>query len=464
MTPPPDNSKFWGAFEEAGSMIPPHNLASLAAVIRKANHEVKIIDPLPAKLTSEDLIEIIKKENPDFIGISATSRLIISTFKFMDLVKNMNPNIKTVLGGAHITALPEETMEKCKSIDFGVLQEGEITILELMESDAKYDKLIKIDGIIFRHNGKLIKTKPREYIKNLDELPFPAYDLLENVDKYYKPAITNYKRSPTFSIITSRGCFGKCAFCSKAIYGSTCRFFSADYVIRLIKFLIKKYKIKDICFYEDNFLLSRKRVEEICNRIIKEKIDITWSCDARVDQVNYNILKLMKKSGCWEIMYGIESGSQRILDILKKNISLDQIKKAVYMAKKAGINARGFFMIGLPGETEEDIKKTLKFMLELPLDEMYLNYFTPVPGAPLYENYQEYGIFNNPEHFKFYEPNFIPKDLSKDILKKYYKIAYRKFYLRPKQIFFYAKRLLSPKNTLEVIKGFKGFLNVLKGK
>ena len=437
------DEKVWGELEEAGSVLPPYGLALLAAVLRKNKVSVKILDAQALKLDYKETVNRILKENPKFLGLTATTSLIENAAEIARLVKAENKKIIILIGGAHISAIPKECMKEFPDFDVGIVGEGEESIVEIVKSKS----LSKIKGLVYRNKGKIILNQARELIKELDKLPMPAWDLLPDLNKYYRAAVTNYKRLPSTSLITSRGCAGQCVFCAKDIFGKFCRFHSAEYVVKMIEYLRKRYGIKDISFYDDNFLLSRKRVIDFCNLVIKKKIDITWCCDTRIDIVNKEILKLMKKAGCWQVVYGIESGSQKILDNLHKNITLKQIEDAVKWSKDAGLEVRAFFIIGNPGETKETILETINFMKKLPLDDFFLSYFTIFPGSPISRIAEKYGKVR--QGYKYKDKiniNFIPNGLTEQELRKYYKKAFREFYLRPRQIMKYAWKMRDVKN------------------
>ena len=217
-----------------------------------------------------------------------------------------------------------------------------------------------VRGIAYRPDAscrELILTPPREPIEDLDSIPFPAWDLLPDLAKSYCPPAHTVKRFPASLIMTSRGCPGKCTFCDNKVFGRSVRTHSADYVVRLIRHLQQQYGIRELQIRDDNFLASKQRAVELCQRLIDEKIDLAWSCAGRVDMITPDMLQLMKRAGCWQIWYGIESGSNRVLKAIRKNTTCERIEAAVRSTKRAGISPCGFFMIGLPTETEDDIEE-----------------------------------------------------------------------------------------------------------
>lgn len=227
-------------------------------------------------------------------------------------------------------------------------------------------------------------------------------------------------------------------------------------MITMIKDLVNRYSVKDISFYDDNFLAFPKRISKICEMIIDEKLDITWSCDSRIDNIkSLDQLKMIKEAGCWQICYGIESGNQAILDEVKKNIRIERIRQVVEWTAKTGIHVKGFFMMGLPLETEETIKETIKFAKELPLINAHVTFVTPFPGSELYRTAHRYGVFNNDwSKMNMWAPVFIPYAVTEELLQKSKRKFFRAFYLRPRIIYAHLRMIKQPQQLLSLINGF----------
>jgi radical SAM superfamily enzyme YgiQ (UPF0313 family) len=267
-------------------------------------------------------------------------------------------------------------------------------------------------------------------------------------------------RFPAASIVTSRGCPNRCIFCDRSVFGNHCRAFSAEYIITWIKELVHRYGIKELLIEDDTFVLFKPRLVEICEGIIREGIDLSWSCLGRVDMITPEILKLMHRAGCWEIGYGIESGAQHILDLEKKKINLAQVEQTVAWTKEEGILAKGFFMIGHPLENEETIIKTIDFAKKIPLDDISVMMLTPFPGSELYKIAHQYGVFNNDwSKMNLLQPVFIPRGLDEELLNTCTRKMLREFYLRPRIIFGYLLRMVKHPGTIfRILKGFNAFL------
>jgi radical SAM superfamily enzyme YgiQ (UPF0313 family) len=397
---------------------PPQGLCHLAAVLREKEYEVEILDAEVFDYTDAEVLERVKEYSPDYIGITSTIVTIYTAARYVKLFKEHFENdVKVILGGPQITASPEDTMKLFPQLDVGVLGEGEITIVELLEAFENGKTLEDINGLIFVKNGRFIKTPKGGFIKNLDSLPMPAWDLLPNIATHYRTSEITCKKLPAFQITTSRGCPYKCTFCDRSVFGNRWRGFSAEYVIEMIKELVNKYGIRDINFSDDEFLINRKRLEKICHFLINEGIDLSWSAVGRADSVRSDLLKLMKEAGCHQISIGIESGSQKILDIIKKATTIEVIERCVEWTKEAGIEVKGSFMIGCPLETKETIKETFDLIERLDIDYISMSAFTPLPGTEIYKTATNYGSFDNDwKKMNLWQPVFIPTGLTKDYL------------------------------------------------
>jgi len=456
INPPLTMEERYGVLAKAGSKLPPLGLCNLAAVVREAEVDVTIIDAPASEYDIKETFEIIEDYNPDLIGITAVTISINNAAQLAKYIKKRRPQSSIILGGPHVTAIPKETLKRLPEFDIAVVGEGEETFLELVHKWDRPKDLKKIKGLAFRANGEVILSPPRPFIDNLDRLPLPGWDLLPDFPRLYSQSAMRSYRYPSTSLITSRGCYGKCTFCDNSVFGRKIRFHSAEYVIKMIKHLIDRYGIKEISFYDDNFIVFANRISKICKMIIDERLDITWSCDARVDTVKSpETLKMLEEAGCWEICYGIETGVQKILDEEKKNISIEQIRQVVDWTAQAGLQVKGFFMMGHPLETEETMKETIKFAKELPLTDAHVTFVTPFPGSELYKTAHNYGTFHNDwRKMNMWTPVFVPRGLSEEILRKYRNKFFREFYLRPRIILAYLKNVKQPRQLLSLVKGF----------
>ena len=456
INPPLSMKERYGLLASAGSNLPPMGLCNLASVARSEGLNISIIDAPALGINIEETFEKIKTCNPDIIGITAVTVSINNAAQLARYIKARKFESPIILGGPHVTAIPEETLNRFPEFDIAVIGEGEETFLELIKNYNGLQNLERINGLAFRRDGKIFITNPRPFIKNLDNLPLPAWDLLPDFPARYSQSAMRSYRFPSACLITSRGCYGKCTFCDTSGFGGSIRKNSAEYVITMIRQLIDRYGIKDIAFYDDNFAAFPTRISKICETIINEKLDLTWSCDARIDSIrSLDTLKILKESGCWQICYGIESGNQKILEEIKKNISIDQIRQVVEWTAKAGIKVKGFFMLGHPLETEETMKESIKFAKKLPLTNAHVTFVTPLPGSELFRTANKYGKFNSDwNKMNMWTPVFVPNGLTEEILQKYKKKFFKEFYLRPRIILAYLSLIKQPKQLFKLIGGF----------
>ena len=444
----------------------PLSLAYIAASLIKEGHKVKIFDG-QINFSLDDnykkLKSLIKKYKPDVIGITVTTSVLHQANVTAELIKKINPKIKTILGGVHITALPKETMQDNINIDYGVFGEGEETVTELVTAIMNKKDISEVKGVIYRKNKKIIINPSRPFIVNLDDLPPPAIDIIPHLKKYMNRN-SNFQRFPGFSMITSRGCPNLCIFCNN-VFNKTVRFHSAERVYDEIKNLVEKYGIKEICFYDDNLMLNETRLKKICDYIIKDNLDIKWYCYGRVNNVKKDLLIKMKQAGCYMISFGVESGDEKVLKFIKKGITKEQVVSATKLTKKLGFDVRCSFMIGHPIDTKETIMKTIKFAKSLPLNNASFSIAVPYPGTELYHMAQKYGNFSKEDFKKFKRHDdtdlvFVPKTLTKEELFDLLRKARRQFYFRPSYIFKAIISIRSYKNLRKYIVGALGLFKI----
>ena len=400
----PPQTFYPGSEQPAGNL--PIGLMYIAAVLKKAGYTVEILDAFMAatfQKNSETItvgmpFEQIKKEiqnrKPQIVGISGPFTCQIeNSVKVSDLTKEVDPTILTVIGGPHVTLVPKEFLEEAKNVDIAVIGEGEYAMLEVAQAFEGKKQLKDLLGIAYRQDGTVIVNPPRPLIENLDELPHPAYDLV-NMEQYLNPKEIGYRsfRDHAISMITSRGCPFNCCFCAVHLHmGQTFRAHSAEYVLNHIQFVVDTFKVKNIFFEDDNLTLNIKRFEAICDGIIQRKLKIGWETPngVRADCLNLELLKKMKRSGCKSVFVGVESGDQQILDnVICKSLDLNRVVEFAKNAKEIGLKTGAFYIIGFPGETKENMQRTVDFALELKRKYdvgMHLFAATPSYGTRLYE-------------------------------------------------------------------------------
>lgn len=448
------SDRYGKALGKVGTISEPLSLAYLAAAIKeKRNDEVTILDACALNYNSQDLEEYLKKDKWDIIGLTILTPMYQKALEAIEIIKKIDQKVKIIVGGPHPTIFPEETLKHNPNIDFAIYGEGEITIVELLDALEKNTPFNEIKGLVYRKGKEIIKNSQRPFIKDLDEVPLPARELLNM--NLYKPAPTYYNKLPSFLILTSRGCPYRCVYCSK-VSGNLYRHHSINRIIKEIEVLIKDYNAKEIIFRDDTFTINKKHVEDLCQEIIKRGLNkkIKWTCMTRVPLVTEDLLKLMRKAGCWSIHYGVESGSQRLLDLIQKDITIQQVKDAFNWTRKAGIEIKAFFMLGLPTETKEESLQTIKFTKDSKPDWIQVTITVPYPGTKLYELAQKDGTLKSLkwENYQTWagwsdkELVYTPKDRDAEELKELQRRAMREFYLSPRFIIKQFKNLRSWNN------------------
>lgn len=453
----------FGSLADGGFTMPPIGLAILGAALEKEGFEAQILDCETLGLRGEAALQRILEFSPDLVGFSGTTVAIYNAVALAELVKQ-HTDLPTIIGGVHVTALPEDTLERFPCFDYGVYGEGEITLPELLRCLNDGGAPGEVQGILYREDGEVIKTSPRPFIKNLDDVPYPAWHLLPDMAGHYRPPVFMFQRLPAMSIMTSRGCTGRCTFCNHSLFGNRIRFHSVDYVLGMIEELVSRYGAREIQIYDDSFTVNKKRLREFCRRLLEKKWGIVWNAFARVDMVDLESLKLMKQAGCWHLAYGIESGDPRVLKEINKGITLEQVERALAWTKEAGIVSKGYLMYGNVGETRESLQKTRDFALKLPVDLITTTYFAPMPGSEDYQRASKYGFFDNDwRKMSEYTPIFIPQGLTEEEIKAARVELTRAFYLRPRIIKWFLGLLLKPTHFAEVLRGGWMFLKFTLG-
>ena len=443
LTPPYPVKERLGKLGIFGGRLPSIGLLYLAKALR-STCDVKLIDAACSGSSKEGILRHIFQHSPDIIGISAVTPAITRAQELAASIKQAFPRILIVLGGPHITTVPKETMERTPAIDVGVIGEGERTIQEIVRVfDGTMKSLQGVPGTIVRlpSDKPLVMNPPRELIDDIDDLGLPAYDLVAAQDAIM-PALFKTRRLPAIHAITSRGCTHTCTFCNTNIFNKRVRFHSPEYVISLIEHLVS-LGYREIAFEDDNFIAHKSRLVKVCKYIVDNRIDISWSVNARIDTVDETMLLLMKKAGCWYISYGIESGSQETLGQINKKITLAEIRRKVTMTRRVGIAAKGFFIIGFPWETEQTIQETVDFALSLDLSDLNIFPLTPFPGTAVYKQAKLQGAFDdNWSRMDLQQIVYVPPGLSDQIMRGQIRKLLLRFYLRPGTIANYIRRAI----------------------
>lgn len=412
---------------------PPLGMLYIAEVLLSNGIEVSILDQAARRFSMKQTLDWIKKENPDIVGFSVLNSSAREAPRLAEYVKKENPNVTIVFGNYHATFNAERMLRKYPSVDVIVHGEGEFSSLELANCLEKNESLENVKGITFRKNGEVVSTSDRPLIRDVDSLSFPNRDL---VGAEYSSTIYGVKvASKKFTtIVSSRGCPFQCTFCG-------CRKFArglwrprtVENIIKEIE-MLKSMGYEQFLFVDDNFTLNIKRVVEFCRRVRKEKLDIEWFCDSRVDNCRYDMMREMVKAGCRIVYFGIESGNQRILNYYRKGITPEESEKAVKKARKAGMDVVvGSFILGAPDETRKEIENTLKFVNKLDIDVPQLNILGGFTGTDLWTDLVSKGYIDEEQYWEtgVYVPKVSPYAVPFEEIRRMIYEYFKAFYLRP---------------------------------
>lgn len=374
---------------------PPLGLAYIASVLENAGHIVKIFDQtLDRNKSHEEKTNEIVDFSPEIVGISAMSHNYSIALKVAIYVKTMT-GASIVFGGPHPTIMPEDVLRN-EFIDFVIMGEGEEVFLKLCQNYVTKD-FRGVDGLCYKENDKIIIQPKNHFIENLDTMPLPARHLLD-LDKY---RLVDDFGNKMVTIISSRGCPYRCTYCFKGLFGTVYRQRSSNNIIEEIKHCIDRYGYKSFYFIDDLFTLNSERVKELTNEIINLGVDIRWQCLARVNNATLGMFQQMKNAGCYKVHFGIESGNQDVLNKIRKGITLDQIRNAVKYCEKAKIRTKGYFMLGMPGDTKERMQDTIDFAKELKLNDLMFSITTPFPGTELWKLIDKNNIMSFSDAFYY---------------------------------------------------------------
>jgi len=405
----------------------PLGLGYLAAVLEKNQYDVDVIDCQASKLSFDDFRNEISKRQPDIVGMTSTTLTYNSALRIAKIAKEVHPKCLTVLGGVHVTFWDDKALQECPDLDVVVRKEGENTILELVEMLKAGRAFDDVLGITCRKGEEIVRNPDRPYIEDLDSLPFPAHHLwpIDRLRKYGKVI---------FPLMTSRGCTFWCEFCSAVrMFGRRFRMRSPKNVVDEIEYLHNTFGADNFTFYDDTFTINQPRTAEICKEIINRKLKIKWDCETRVDMVTKELLLTMREAGCYAIWYGVESGSQRVIDAMGKGFSLTQVMRAFKWAKEAGLMVVAGTILGSPGETKETAWETIKFVEKLNPDDVGFYIATPYPGTPMYDLVKEKNWLRVTDFDKYdtATPIFELPTLSMKELREIREQAFQRFYIRP---------------------------------
>lgn len=467
--PPTGRNVLEGGEERDLHPQPALGLAYIAGALKNDTEVLPILDGNFSDNYLADLREIVAREKPDLVGFSAFTPFVRKAMAGAEEVKGIDPSIVTMMGGPHATVLPEKTLDACRALDFIVRDEAEETLREIVSGKS----LPEIDGIVFRRDGKPVRSKPRGYITNMDTIPYPDYSKLPNFPRGYKPHPPKSTGRPWTSAMWSRGCPFMCTYCTRdASFGLKFRCNTTDYVLGLLRHLHNDWGIEEITFYDDVFTINREKTLQLMEAMRPENLgfSLSWDSETRVDLVDPELLQAMRRAGCRTIAYGIEHGVF-IKEIKGGRATLEQAEKAVRWTHAAGIHSIGYFMIGLPNETPQTVQKTIDFARKLDVTYAQFAITTPFPGNELYKQAAASGLLldDNWDQFmyaadgEYRAPVLTTQSLSREDLMRWSREAYKRFYFRPSYVMKRAGQALTSWHTLRMnVEGFRMLLGMIR--
>lgn len=430
-------------------LLPNLGLAYLAASLKSEKFEVEILDGCKEGVDEKIVRDRLSKADYDAVGFQIFTMILNKTKEYLNLVKSFNKKIITIVGGPHPSVDRENILNYLPSADFAIVGEGEESLPQLLKILSKNtDDFSDIPNLIWRNENKIV-LNPLKYIEDLDKYGIPCWDLISPLEYPQAPMGAFIKSFPYAPIMVTRGCPYNCTFCTAGlIMGKRIRTRSIKNVIEEIKMLIEKYKIKEILIIDDNFTLKREVVKNFCEEIISQniKLNISFPSGLKLNTLDKEIVCLLEKAGCYSLALGIESGSDRILKHMKKKQTVEKIKEKVgIITENTKIRVTGYFLIGYPEETQEDILKTIKLAKELNLARAQFAFCLPLPGSQIYKELKEKNKIKeiNYDSIRLHNLSYRPYKISSFRLKLLRLYAYFTFYLRPKIILGILKEIKS---------------------
>lgn len=471
LVPPTDLKRSYGSLKDFSNPQPAIGIAYIAATLREDGHEVKVLDAYVNEFSLEDIMRFTEQFSPQILGISVLTTSAEVVYAISDSVRAAMPHIKIVMGNIHASLFADEILSG-NYADFIVHGEGELTMRDLARAleDGRSGPE-NVNGISFRSNGAIVNTPARAYIEDLDSLPMPAWDLLP-LDKYRTDPRGEVKTGAVeIQILGTRGCPNRCTFCSSRTaksQGTRYRMRRPKLIVDEMIYMYERYGKEVFSFMDLAFPLVRDHAVELCNEIIRRGVEkkLKWFSECRVKPLDVELLKLMKKAGCARICVGIESGNDRILRLIKKDITVEDVRKAAKMAREAGLIVDGMFMLGLPGENEETVMDTVNLAIEIKVRYAIFNLFVPYPGCELYDtlknedkiHFDSWSDFSSYPTYSGGRPVYVPDGFTHEKMMEMQRLAMNKFYLRPAFIYDELRRF-KPSHAKKYYHGLKGLFS-----
>ncbi len=437
----------------------PYGLAMISAVLKRDNWDVDLVDAQALKIGKEELVNLIKKTQPDMIGMTSFTFQLADLVSFADLTKTYLPDTKIILGGPHVSAEPDSTLKNHNNIDYIVIGEGENIMTRLVSCLNNGESIEQIEGLAFRKDGNIVVNANPQLVKDLDSLPYADWDSLP-MDKYWDSLTVSKKYG---MLIATRGCPYSCTFCAASVtQGYAIRKRSPGHFVGELKLLNEKFGIKEFNFCDSTFNFDNKYVVDVCNEIQRLNLSIKWRCTVRADRLDRETIRVMKKSGCLGVLMGIESADPAVLKLMKKGETIDKIKAGVKLLKEEKMPCDASFVLGLPGDTSATIDMTIQLAKEVSQVPKNLVGFTlasPFPGTELYKQAKKEGLsIQDWSRLDKYQISYVPKSMSKIELEQCYKKAIREIYLDP---LFLIRRFLNIRSFTQLAINFRYGLRVI---
>jgi radical SAM superfamily enzyme YgiQ (UPF0313 family) len=428
-------------YSESHYVVPPLGLGYLVTALRNAGHTARSVHCTKDKITFDKLADLVKSENPDVVGFQVVSCDLEVTRQSAEIVRQVLPQALILVGGPHPSGNPDDTMNSLPMVDFAFRGEAEGSLVQFLEDYQQGGKnYSNIPGLIWRE-GTVVKSNLPVFVEDLDTLGFVAWDQIHPETYPQAPHGAFFDRFPISPIVTTRGCPYGCTFCAaRTVAGRKIRYHSISHVLKEVELLYRDYGVREIHIIDDTFTQKAERVREFADGMQEMqrrgiRVSVGFPNGVRLDTLTETVLADLKRAGCYSMLVGIESGSQRILDLMKKSLTLDLVRERVRLIKKAGLTVHAFFIIGFPGETEEDIHTTMRFARSLPLDGALFSSFLPLPGSEITRQLIECGDLAADFHWGnlFYSRvTYAPKGITPQKLKSLQRKATLGFYLRPR--------------------------------
>lgn len=441
---------------------PPLGLGYIASYLERDGHVVKILDASALELDMEGTLDAIDVFDPDLVGITVLTNYADVAKSLATGIKERRPDTTTVLGGPHATYFYTEILQDMPGFDHVIYGEADTVISDYVRFLHDPKSLHRLQGLVYRdERGGVVVNPPAAAPGNLDDCPSPTWHLFDM--SLYRPLPMQYRQRPFFTMITSRGCWWqRCKFCFQAgSCSAKYRRQSPERVVDEIEVLYHKYGIRELAFWDDTFIMKFSWLKRFTMLLQQRQLRISWTASGRCDTMNEKMLQTIREAGCWSIFVGFESGNQELLDLIDKGITLDQARTVAQITRKVGIEVRGAFMLGLPGETPEMGEKTIRFALELDPDWAIFYATHPRYGTKLYDIAMQSGTFLDRNFRGMTKVTYVPVGYANaDELARTVRHAYRRFYLRPRFMLRKLRRIRAPRDVVELGKGLLLFLGL----